>query len=428
MPKPFRLETLPKNPEQQLLLYRAARSIFTKRYGKIEGHLAFAHAKAVTEEVIRYTARSKDAHWAGMCIVLAILHPLDARTVLPPAVLRHLSEADQNAIRRSFLNLNMLRVQDEAPPDAKEPSIYNVLLKPYQSKAGYVVVPPEVFVRTIDMSEPQFFRGRSAHTLHNMMSHGKFPDVIRNMAHSMLDYWRPAAVQLLLFSCYDRQSDVIATYLYPKVFVKMRQLFQSLEDEISKLRVNFSKYLSNTMACAENRNLPIVTKTNRETGEQVPFILREKTSGSATIKAVSKGLVSPDGTDFDPTLILEGIHDVVASTLVAKRCYHAEALYHLITTKHSHLLVDTEHLFYPQCRDPEARSCSGYSGVGHLDFRANLFGADRIRRVELHIRSLDSDREYYHGNAGRGFRDSAVLADAWGDLNFKIVQALGNHH
>jgi len=427
---PFTLEKLSKSTHQRTMLYKAAGPIFTKRYGKKDGPTAFEHAKVVTEKVARYTQRSRDMHWAGMCVLLASLHSLDNKIDgLPNSVLRHMSRDDTADLTRSFLNFNILRDQDEADTCAKNPSIYSALLKPTYSRGGFLVLPPEVFVRVVDMSEEQFFTGKDAKRLHKVTSHGHFPKIIRNMAHSMLQYWRPASVQLLLFSCYDKQSNIIAKYLYNRPFRKMQELYGSLKNEFKQVAREFSQYLSQIVVCAEQKGIPIVRKTDRETGAAVPFILREKTPGSTTIKAIGRGMISPDGSDFDKIKIVAGIHDFIASTLVAEECHHAHALYDMIISRGNGAILEEEPLFYPGCGNGnKSRNCH-YSGVGHIDFDAAAFGATVMKRVESHIRSCKSDRDYiHHRQAGRGFRDSQPLADAWGDHNFEIVEALGLQH
>lgn len=429
MAGPFRLETLPTSVGERKVLYRTARPVFIRRYGKKEGPIAFEHAKTVTEEVARYTKNSKDKHWAGLCVALAVLHPFDIDTKLPRSIVRHLSQDDSDLLERSFVSLNILRTQDEAPVWVKNSKVYNAILQPYESKrSGLVVLPPEAFVRTIDMSEPQFFEGEKAKELHKMSSHRKFPDVVRNMAYSVLKYWRPAAIQLLLFSCYDKQSNIAARYLYPDLFRKMGELFRSLKDDFSEVKKRFSEHISKILECAKGKKIPIIEKTERETGKKVPFILREKTHGSATLKSVDRKLVAPDGTDFDPDIILEEINDPVGGTLVAMRQCDAEALYSMINSKDEDMILEDEPIFYKGCRKPEKRSHPEYKGVGHITYDAKKFGAIRMKKVELQVRSYESDHDYYHGEAARGYRDSPELADAWGDLNFKIVEALGRQH
>lgn len=425
MGKPYSLDLFPTSCRRRMTLYKAARPAFVQRYGRKDGVVAFEHAKNVAEEVARYTAKSKDKRWAGMCVVLATLHPFDRNTVLPRGVMQHLSGDDQAQLRRSFLNLNTLRAQDEAPLDSKDFRIYKTLLQPYQSEAGFVVLPPEAFVRVIDMSEIQFFSGRTAQQLHKLTSHGRFPEAIEGMAHSMIRYWRPAAVQLLLFSCYDKQSNIIARYLHPEAFKKMNGLLRSLKGELEAVKGKFSKHIAGLVRCAEGKKIPIIQKTERETGERVPYILRQKTPGSATLKAIKKEVIPADGSEFDTKALMDEVQDLLASTLVSVHPFNAEALYSMITTKDRDILRESEALFYPNCRAPNGTSHPDYKGVAHLTYDASHFGAESILGVELHIRSFTSDHEYYHGKAGRGYRDSPELADAWGDQNFKIVQALG---
>ena len=174
MKKRFMLEKLPIDCGQRKVLYRTMSRVFESRYGKTEGPIALKHAKRVAEEVARYTANSMDKHWAGMCVALAVLHPLDMNTELPHSILAPhskntpLSQEDRDLLERSFISLNILRAQDEAPVGAKNSRIYNTLLQPYKSRNGFVVLPPEAFVRTIDMSERQFFAGKTAKELHKM--------------------------------------------------------------------------------------------------------------------------------------------------------------------------------------------------------------------------------------------------------------------
>jgi|GEM_PF-3397630 len=425
MGKPYRLALFPTSCGRRKTLYKAARPAFISRYGKRDGVVAFEHAKNVAEEVARYTAKSKDKHWAGMCVVLAALHPFDRNTVLPKAVLQHLSREDEAALRRSFLNLNTLRAQDEAPLESKDFRIYKTLLQPYESERGFLVLPPEAFVRVIDMSEIQFFSGRTAQQLHKMTSHGRFPEAIEGMAHSMVRYWRPAAVQLLLFSCYDKQSNIIARYLHPELFKRVNTVLRSLKGEIGAVKDKFSRHIAELVQCAEKKGIPIIKKTERETGDKVPFILRQKTAGSATLKLINRNFVPVDATDFDTELLMDKVNDLLASTLVSMHPFNAEALYSMITNKDRSILAESEPIFYPNSREENGMSHPDYKGVGHLTYDASHFGAENILKVELHVRSFTSDHDYYHGKAARGYRDSPELADAWGDQNFKIVQALG---
>jgi hypothetical protein len=428
MKKPFRLEKLPTDCGQRKALYRTLGPFYKKRYGMKEGPVALEHAKSVTEEVARYTKKSMDKHWAGMCVALAALHILDMKADPPDSVLRHLSKGDRDLLERSLISINILRAEDEAPVGAKDSRIYKTLLQPYHShSSGLVVLPPEAFVRVIDMSEPQFFAGKNAKDLHRMMSRGKFPDMVHNMAHSVLRYYRPAAIQLLLFSCYDKQSNIAARYLYPELFRKMDELFKSLKDDFKEVKKRFSENISKILKCAKSKRFPVIEKTDRETGKKVPYIMREKTPGSATLKALKKELVAPDGTNFNPEKILDGITDPVASMLVSMRHCDAEGLYCMINSKDRDLIVEAESVFYKGCRDPKKKSHPEYQGVGHLTYDAKKFGAKRMQKIELQVRSLKGDHDYHHGKAGRGFRDSPELADAWGDYdNFKIVQALGH--
>ncbi len=431
MKKPFRLEKLPTDCGQRKVLYRTLSPFYNKHYGNGEGPIALEHAKKVAEEVARYTKNSVDKHWAGICVALAVLHPFERDTELPRSILKHLSQKDSDFLERSFISLNILREQDEVPVGKKNSRVYKALLQPYESKrSGLVVLPPEALVRVIDMSEPQFFAGKTARELHKMTFHGKlkFPQVVRNMAHSVLKYYRPAAIQLLLFSCYDKQSNIAARYLYPELFRKMDELFKSLKDDFKEVKKRFSEHISKIVDSAKSKKIPINEKTDRETGEKVPYIMREKTPGSATFKGLEKDLVFPDGSDFDPDVILNGLNDPVASMLVSMKLHEAEALYGMIKRKDKDMIVEDEPIFYKGCRGPDKRSHPEYKGVGHIVYDARKFGAQRMRRVELQVRCFQSDFDYHHGPAARGFRDSEELADAWGDHNFKIVQALGREH
>ncbi len=424
MPESFRLVALPNNPNQRKLVYHSARPAFLRRYGKTDGPLAFKHAKRVAEDVARYTAKSKDKHWAGMCIILAALHPLDANVTIPRSLMLKLSSEDRSMLQKSLLNLNILRAQDEAPAEAKDPRVYKTLMQAYRSRNGFMVLAPEVFVRVVDMSEFQFFTGKEARELHKVTSHGVFPAVVQNMAHSVRTYWRRAAIQLMLFDCYDKQSNIAANILHHNAYVQMRRLFRELRQDFQIVKECFSKHLEQIVSAAEAKGIPIVRKTDRETGSQVPFLVRQKTPGSATFKAIKYSLVDADGEHFDQDAITEGVHDLLASTLVSLRACDAEGLYSMVTAKDKDIIVEKEAIFYKGCRI-SGNSDPDYHGVGHIDYDAAAFGATQIRRAELHVRSFESDHAYYHGKAGRGLRGSTEFADAWGDKDSKIVENIG---
>ncbi len=424
MPESFRLVSLPTNPNQRKLIYHSARPAFIRRYGKTDGPLAFEHAKRVAEEVARYTAKSKDMHWAGMCVAVAALHPLDAKVILPRSLMLKLGSDDRNMLEQSLFNLNILRALDEAPLKAKNPGVYKTLMEAYESRQGFTVLAPEVFVRVVDMSEFQFFKGKEARELHKVTSHGDFPAVVQNMAHSVRTYWRRAAIWLMLFDCYDRQSNIAANILHNKVYLQMRRLFRQLKQDFRRVKEDFSEHLERKVRSASAKGIPVLSKTDRETGKKVPFLLRQKTPGSATFKAIKYGLVDPEGRDFDPDAITGGIHDLLASTLVSGRHYDAEALHSMIVHQDRQIIVEQEPIFYRGCR-LNGNSDPDYHGVGHIDYNAAAFGATDIKRAELHVRSVESDHEYYHGKAGRGMRGSAEFADAWGDKDSKIIENMG---
>jgi hypothetical protein len=171
----------------------------------------------------------------------------------------------------------------------------------------------------------------------------------------------------------------------------------------------------------------MIAQTDRETKKPTDFTLREKTPGSATIKFVQRGLIDPNGLDFDPVKVLEELHDLVAATIVADRAHDAVSLYNKILSNHSARIVEEEPIFYS--RYGKNNSSSGYNGVAHIDFNADSFGGKNIQRTELHVRSYQSYLDYYlSSKSGRAARDSKLLGDAWGDHNYKIVEALGREY
>jgi len=417
------VSALASNPHERKMLYKRVSPLYTRKYGKEDGPVALRHAKTVAEEVARYSASCKDPEWAGKCVALASVHPLGLDAA--DALMERFPKSDYAWLLMAFNRFNILRNQDEAPPDLKDPGIYRALVSPYISESNLILLPPEAFVRVVDMSQPQFYKGFQAQKLHEVTSHGSLDEINRNLAVSMLEYWRPAAIQLLLFGCYDRQSDIAAHILYPQLFNNVKNLFQSLEGEINHVEEKFREYITTIIKLMARKKIPLAKQTDRETGEHVDFNIRLKTPGSTTIKLVSKKEIDPESWSFDPNYVLEQIHDFIAATVAADKVHDAEALFHLICSRDGGFIVDKEPLF----RGSQGRqgSLPDYKGVGHIDYEASAFGAARLRRTELHVKSYQAYLDYYQcPRTGRGARDSQLIADAWGDHNYGIVQALGN--
>ena len=401
-------------------LFNSVNPLYKKYYGH-KSDITFQHAKDITEETAKYVSRAKDQEWAGKCILIAAIHPFprDAADHL----IKFFPANYSSSLLLSFNRFNSLRDQDEAQPEMKDIEIYRMLTKPFLSDHGYVLLPPEVFVRVIDMSEPRLFKGQEAKELHGATSHGQISSMNRNLATSMEMVWRTAAINLALFKCYDRMSNLSASILHPKLFKRIEKIFQSLSEEISETASMYRGHLSGIISIALSKKMPIATQSDRETGESVNFFLRQKTPGSATLKLVDKGLSSD--SDPDPEFVLDTLHDIIASTIVSSRTCDADALFNMVTKKFAELIVHNEPIFYGH--DGRRGSLPDYSGVGHIDYNARKFGATKLKRIELHIKSYQAYLDYFYSEkVGRGKRISPIVSDVWGDQNFKIVQGLGH--
>lgn len=406
-------------------LYQILSPLFTRHYGTKKGNLAREHSKTVAEQVGKYTKHAKDQKWAKASVIVAAIHPLpldmfdDIRKVLSTI----LPQDQLTRMMDSFLNFNKLRIEDEIDPEKKNKDVYKKLAKPYVSEEGLALLPPETFARTVDMADEWFYFGASAGELHKTTSYGPHEWMNRNLAHSIYDVWRPAAIQLMLFGCYDSMSKITAKILYPQLYGRMLQHYKTNEKELMNLEEKFRLYLDLVIKMI---SIPLVPQTDRLTKEEFPYRTRIKTVGSATLKAVVEGICDPEGKDFDATRINEEIHDFVAGTFVTKETHQAISLYDFILTHHYPTMIfEFEDMFNGR-HSENGRSCPDYKGVAHIDYKAERFGANNVQRVELHVRSYESYLDYYlSSTAGRGVRDSRIIGDAWGDMNFKIVEALG---
>jgi len=419
----LKIESLASDPRERKKLYQLVRPVYFKQYKNSDGDKAFGHAHAITEDVAMYSRSCKDQNWAGRCVFLAAVHAFrmraldDVRGLFP--------ESEQISLIQSFNRFNILRNQDESAPELKDMDIYKALASPYVSASGLILLHPEIFVRVVDMSQPQIFYGKKARELHGILSIGTIEEINSNIAHSMLDVWRPAAIQLSLFDCYDRQSDLAAQALYEKLFDKITRIYRELEKETVQVGERFSQHLKDLIALSKKKGLPLVMQTDRKTGSKVDHTVRFKTRGSTVIKLVRKENVDPYIERLDLDFVLKVIHDKVASTLVSERTCDAESLFQLIRSRDIDIIIEAEHIFYG--RAGHRGSLPGYRETGHIDYHAPSLGAEKIQRVELHVKSYQGYVDYYYSPTScRGARESPVVADAWGDYNFKIVQALGN--
>ena len=402
-------------------LYQTVSSLYHRRFGNSRWDTPFRHAQVVTEEVARYSASSVDKNWSGKCVFLASVHPFGME--MAPHLAKIFPPEECATLMSSFSRFNILREQDEAPPEKKNRDVYLPIITPYQAdKRAFIW--PEAFVRVVDLSQPQFFKGMGARELHTATSRGSIDEVNRNLAVSMRMVWRSAAISLLLFKCYDAQSDLAAQFLHEGLYRKVRGLLKEVSSEIEEVKDRFEGHMRLLIGLAERRGIPILGQVDRETGRKADFTIRVKTAGSTTLKLVDKFGADPLGNDFDPDFVLANIHDPIGSTLVSKETWDAEALFNLIENADHSILMETESLFHGGV--VRAGSLPDYREAGHMDYDASNFGASRMKRLELHIRSFRGYMDYYLSRTcGRGVRESPLIADAWGDLNYSIVEALG---
>jgi len=425
MVQSVKLETLARDPRQRKRMYSMVRPLYDRIYGKAKGLIAYKHAWVVSEEVSRYLTHAKDQNWAGRCVLLSSVHSFGMRAL--DVVVRIFPEGDRTSLIRSFNRFNILRNQDETAPEHKDGDIYRALAAPYISEEGLILLHPEIIVRVVDMSVPQYYKGAKAQELHDIMpSRAPLEVVNRNLADSMLRYWRPAAIQLLFFSCYDRMSNLAAHTMHEALFLDITRQWEALENETVRVEQAFGAHLGKLVSVAAAKKIPLVKQTERETGNQVQYTIRNKTPGSATLTLIIRKDVDPAAKSLDPDFVLEALHDKVACALVSDRTCDAENLFQLVKRRDESIIVQAENIFYGR-GGHYSGSLGGYRETGHIDYDAGAFGAERIRRVELHVKSYRGYLDHYYSpQASRGARESQFVSDAWGDQNYAIVRALGN--
>jgi len=406
---------LAKRELERQRLYQKLSPLYGK-YGKGCGskraRLLFAQAKDVAEEVARYTQNAKDQKWAKASVIIAAISPIPADMAddIRKTLLGFMPAKQTDALVNSFLCQDELCRLDGVPMSEKNIKRYVQLVRPYVSKEGHIELPPEVFARVVGLSQ--------------MSLEGLSRAEQENVAASILKVWRPAAIQLMLFKCYNQMSDIAAFVLYPQLFQLVDMLYRSIARELVDVRAKFGHYLDALMDGVVE--IPLVRQTDRETMEQARYRIRIKTRGSTALKLIERGICQLTGEGFDPERVYTDIHDLVAGTLVTRGTHDAVNFYKFIMKNHANMVIEHEDIFYGR-HSGNGNSLSGYKGVAHIDFDATRFGARNIRRAELHVRSYESYLAYYlSSRAGRGARDSQIIKDAWGDDNYKIVEALGN--
>jgi hypothetical protein len=404
---------LAKRQGERQVLYRKLSPLygkFSKIHDSKEGRRAFSRAKAVADEVGRYSQNAKDQKWAKACVIVAAISqlPVEMAEDIRTSLKRFLPLNQTDPLVNSFMCNHEFSKLDRLAPDDKDKDRYKSLVRPYVSKEGRILLPPETFVRTILMSQ--------------ISLDGLTDGMDKNVADSILRVWRPAAIQLMLFRCYNQMSDIAGRTLHPKLFEKMKFLLRATKNEREDIKEKFGLYLD---ILIEQNEIPIVSQTDRETRQQILYRIRKKTVGSSTLKAVDYGICDPEGIDFDPEKVHIGIHDFIGAMLILRKTYDAVACYSFIRVHYPHMIVEDEEMFYGRNKK-NTRSTPDYKGVAHVDYDARFFGGKNIRRVELQLRSFESFLAYYLcSKAGRGARDSKIIGDAWGDDNYKIVEALG---